>query len=344
MQKKNEELYPFTGIVGQELMKRAFLLNIINPNIGSILLKGPEGIGKATAARGIAEIFPKIATTGCTFRCDPNEPEMFCYWCLQKQALGELESHIDFPQLVRTEPGVLSERFTGEIIGARDEAVEIDYRRSEESEQSRILEIDAENYLKPGVATNLNRGILFIESLNQLDDEVVDILVNMLESKINILTSETAAIAHPAHFILIGTINTEEWAVNPKLERGITIHLDLTESQTLEERIEIMERRKVFESNPEMFRREYEPHQVSLRHRITKARENLANINTPEHLLRTLARIAVDFEVSESKAQKIEEVAQTLAAYYGRGTVASDDLAHAIELIVPDESIVTELI
>lgn len=343
MPKKNELLYPFTAIVGQELMKRAFFLNIINPNIGSILLKGPEGIGKSTAARGIAEIFPKIATTGCNFRCDPNEPELFCYWCLQKQAEGELESHIDFPQLVESEPTVLPEKFTGGIIVSRDEAIAIDYRSGEESEESEILEIDAENYLKPGIATNLNRGILFIENLNQLDDEVGDILVDMLESKINILTSETAAIAHPAHFILIGTINTEEWAVNPKIERGITIHLDLTESQTVEERIEIMERRREFEANPVLFRKAYEPHQIALRHRITKARENLASINTPDHLLRTLARIAVDFEISETKAQKIEEVAQTLSAYYGRNTVASDDLAHAIELIVPEENIITEL-
>ena len=336
-------LYPFTAIVGQELMKRAFLLNIINPNIGSILLKGPEGIGRATAARGISEIFPKIATTGCHFRCDPSEPEMLCYWCMQKLQAGELSSHVDFPQLVDTVAVVSPEKFTGNIIESREESVGIDFRKVVEVHHSDLLEIDTENFLKPGVATNLNRGILFIENLNQLDDDVVDILVTMLDSKINILTSDTAAIAHPAHFILIGTINSDEWAINPKLERGITVHLDLSESQTLEERIEIMERRRDFESNPEEFRKKYEVHQVALRHRITKARENLANISTPDYLLRTLARIAVDFDIPESKAEKIEEVAQTLAAYYGRNSVASDDLAHALELIVPDENIVTEL-
>jgi len=344
MPKKSDSLYPFTAIVGQDLMKRAFLLNVINPNIGSILLKGPEGIGKATAAQGIREIVPKIATTNCHFRCDPAEPERFCYWCMQRLQEGNLESGMDFPQLVEVKPTVTPDEFMGQIIASQEEQIEIDYRRDEEVATLDLLRIDEENYLKPGIAANLNRGILFIENLNQLDDEVVDLLVNMLEGKINILTSESAAIAHPAHFILIGTINTEEWAVNPKLERGITIHLDLFESQTLEEKIEIMEQRREFESNPMSFQKIYEPHQLALRHRITKARENLASISTPDYLLRTLTRIAVDFEISETKTQKIEQVAQTLAAYYGRNSVVSDDLAHAIELIVPDENIVTELI
>ncbi len=344
MPEKNELIYPFTAIVGQDLMKRAFLLNVINPNIGSILLKGPDGIGKAIAARGMGEIFPKIATTACPFRCDPNEPERFCYWCMLKYQMGTLEAAVDFPQLVEVKPSLGNEELLGAISETKTERIEIDYRNSAEVDQNEFLQIDDENFLKPGVVTRLNRGMLFVQDINQLSDEVVDLIVSILEGKINILTGETAAIAHPAHFILIGTINSEEWAANPKLERGITIHLELTEAQTFEERIEIMERRRAFETAPILFRRQYEQHQVALRNRITKARELLSNVSTPDYLLRTLARVAVDFDVSESKTQKIEEVAQTLAAYHGRSNVVSDDLAHAVELIIPDENIVTELI
>lgn len=345
MPSKNELIYPFTAIVGQELMKRAFLLNVINPNIGSILLKGPDGIGKATAARAISEIFPKITTVkDCAFRCNPREVESLCFWCMMKYQEGRLESDVGFPQLVEIRADTITpEEFTGKIVSSREEVIEIDYKKGEEIKHTDCLKIDEENYLKSGVATHLNRGMLFVENINQLDDEVVDILVDMLETRINTLTSETAAIVHPAHFILIGTINTEEWAVNPKLERAITIHLDLTESQTLEERIEIMERRREFESHPILFRRTYEPHQVALRNRITKARELLTHVKTPEYLLRTLTRIAVDFDIAEAKARKIEDVAQTLAAYHGRNNVVSDDLAHAIELIVPEEEIISEI-
>ncbi|MDF2958262.1 MAG: Mg-chelatase subunit ChlI, partial [Candidatus Alkanophagales archaeon MCA70_species_1] len=194
------QVLPFTAIVGQDLMKKALILNAINPRIGGVLIRGEKGTAKSTAVRALAELLPEIEVVkGCPFNCNPRDPAEMCDICYERFSRGEpLEAVRRKMRVVDLPLGATEDR----VVGTLD--VE---RAIKEGIKA----------LEPGILAAANRGILYIDEVNLLDDHVADVLLDAAAMGVNVVEREGISVAHPAKFILVGTMNPEEGELRPQL-------------------------------------------------------------------------------------------------------------------------------
>ncbi|MHA1293556.1 MAG: ATP-binding protein [Promethearchaeota archaeon] len=185
--------FPFTAILGQDKMKAALILNVIDPRIGGVLLSGHQGTGKSTAVRSLTDVMPKIKyIKGCKFSCDPNSDfEDLCEDCKKKKEKGEFEIETKKMSLVNLPLGVTEDMVCGSLS--------IDKVLSE-----------GVKMLHPGLLAKANRGILYVDEINLLQDHIVDVLLDSAASGVNIIEREGISVSHPSRFILIGSMNPEE--------------------------------------------------------------------------------------------------------------------------------------
>ena len=186
-------IFPFTSIVGQDRMKRALILNAIHPQIGGLLIRGERGTAKSTAARALAALLPQIEVVAdCPFSCDPGEPSSLCTECRERQETGE--------ELPRTRRRT---RFVDLPVSATEDRVvgTLDLERAIQKGERRF---------EPGVLAAANRGVLYGDEVNLLDDHVVDLLLDAAAMGVNVVEREGISFSHPSRFILIGTMNPEE--------------------------------------------------------------------------------------------------------------------------------------
>jgi len=337
---EEDEIFPFTAIVGHSVMKRALLLNVINPEIGSILITGPRGIGKSTAVRGLTQLLQSIkAVEGCRVMCDPDHPEAYCSWCQTRMQRNEIYVAESMPRLVELPRNARIGDIVGGIEGRKVYMAHHDYRHPDPEFEDITLPIDRKNFFVPGIAADINRGILFIDNLNEVREEVVEVILRLLMQKRNVITQGGIQIVHPTEFVLIATTDSEEYSINPRLINAMSINLKVEECRDLEEVAEIMNRVREFESNPKKFIREYASHQAALKTRILKAKQILTRVRMPDYLYDVIARISMDFDLPERRSALIESVARTLCAYDNRQRVITDDIAHAAELVIPREDL-----
>ena len=193
-------VYPFAALVGQERLKKALILNAINPRLGGVLIRGEKGTAKSTAARGLAELLPPIPmVAGCPFHCHPEQAELMCDACRERLAQGEVLPGRDRPMPVVDLPlGTTEDRLLGTI----------DLERAIKS---------GEKHFEPGLLAAANRGILYVDEVNLLDDHLVDVLLDAAAMGVNVVEREGISFAHPARFILVGTMNPEEGELRPQL-------------------------------------------------------------------------------------------------------------------------------
>jgi len=186
-------IFPFTAIVGQERMKRALLLNAVNPRIGGVLIRGERGTAKSTAARALAALLPEVKIVeDCRFGCDPDRPTTWCTECRERNGEnGSLPFVMRRTSFVNLPVSATEDR----VVGTLD--------------MERAIQ-KGERYFEPGVLAAANRGLLYIDEVNLLDDHVVDILLDSAAMGMNIVEREGISFAHPARFILVGTMNPEE--------------------------------------------------------------------------------------------------------------------------------------
>ncbi|WP_440953344.1 ATP-binding protein [Methanococcoides sp. FTZ1] len=311
-------MYPISGIVGQEMMLRALILNAINPSIGGVLIRGQKGTAKSTAVRGLAEILPEIEVIeGCKYNCDPMDPEKFCWECRDKQRKGMIRTSKAPMKVVDLPVGATEDRVVGslDIEKAVKEGVQA---------------------FEPGILANANRNLLYVDEINLLDDFVVDALLDAAAMGVNTVEREGVSVSHPSSFIIVGSMNPEEGELRPQLLDRIALQVEVEGIADIEQRVEIIERRNHFNKDPQQFRRDFESEQEKLRTRIIKAKQMLGRITTTRENLRTIAQICVAFNVDGHRADiMIERTARTNAAYENRERITNEDIIEAAEMVLP---------
>lgn len=311
--------YPFTAIVGQERMKRALILNAINPQIGGVLIRGERGTAKSTAARALAALLPNIEVVkGCRFGCNPNRPDSYCDECRERVARGDT-----LPGEWRTTPFVdLPVSATEDrVVGTLDIEKAIQF---------------GERHFEPGILASANRGVLYVDEVNLLDDHVVDLLLDSAAMGVNFVEREGISFQHPARFVLVGSMNPEEGDLRPQLLDRFAHAVDVVGIQEAQDRVEILRRRIYYEQDPDGFSAAYESAEAELADRIMAARRRYDLVKYTEQDMYTIAALTSSFDVDGHRADiVILRTARAHAAYEGRLEVTDRDILLASELALP---------
>ncbi len=312
-------VYPFTAIVGQERMKRALILNAVNPRIGGVLIRGERGTAKSTAARALAALLPNVRVVeDCRFACDPDRPETYCTECRERTERGE-----ELPIAVRRTPFVdLPVSATEDrVVGTLD--IESAIQRGERR-------FDA------GILASANRGLLYIDEVNLLDDHVVDVLLDSAAMGMNIVEREGISFTHPSRFILVGTMNPEEGELRPQLLDRFALSVEIHGIRTPRERVQIMERNLAFEQDGELFRQEWLVREEELSRRIDLGRNLIDQVKHSDRNLLAIASLTASLNVDGHRSDLvILKAARAHAALEGREHITEMDIALAAELALP---------
>lgn len=308
-------IYPFSAIVGQDLMKRALILNAINPRIGGVLIRGEKGTAKSTAVRAMAELLPHYAAVkGCTLGCDPGDPGSWCHSCRQKSGRCETESRR--MRVVELPVSATEDKVVGSI--------DIEHAVTK-----------GEVRFEPGILAKAHRNILYVDEVNLLNDHIVDVLLDAAAMGVNIVEREGVSFTHPSSFILIGTMNPEEGELRPQLLDRFGLCVEVEGIHDSGARIELIRRRLAYEQDPAGFIRLWSAGDALVREAITRAREILPSVVVPEDILDTIARICIDTGVDGHRADiAIVKTASTIAALGQRTTVSGDDVSEAALLVL----------
>lgn len=312
-------IYPFTAIVGQERMRRALVLNAVYPQIGGVLIRGERGTAKSTAARALAALLPDIEVVAdCRFGCDPQRSEMWCDECRERVEKGEsLPRARRRTRIVDLPVSATEDR----VVGTLD--IEKAIQRGE-------------RHFEPGVLAAANRGILYVDEVNLLDDHVVDLLLDSAAMGVNVVEREGISFTHPARFILVGTMNPEEGELRPQLLDRFALSVTVKGIEEAEARMAILERHIAFEADPVNFREEWLPREQKLSEEIGLARDLVDKVHYTRRDLATIANLTASLHVDGHRADLvILKAARAHAALEGRTTITERDILMAAELALP---------
>jgi magnesium chelatase subunit I len=274
--------FPFSAIVGQDDMKQALLLAAVDPSIGGVLVLGDRGTGKSTAVRALAAILPPIRVVeGCPYGCEPGTTSGSCPSCAAVGASGKLAGK----QPVIKQKGV--ERPVPVVdlpLGATEDRVvgALDLERALTA---------GEKAFEPGLLARANRGFLYVDEVNLLEDHLVDLLIDVAASGQNVVEREGLSIRHPARFVLVGSGNPEEGELRPQLLDRFGLSLDVRTPTDLAQRIEIIKRRDAFERDPDGFFAAWAASDNAIRESILKARKRLGKLEVPDVVLEAAATL-----------------------------------------------------
>jgi len=313
------EILPFTAIVGQEKMKKSLILNAINPRIGGVLIRGEKGTAKSTAVRALAELLPEIEmVNGCPFNCNPYDEREMCDLCYAKKTNGEdLKVAKRRMWVVDLPLGATEDRVVGSI----------------DVEKAIKEGIKA---LEPGILAAANRGILYIDEVNLLDDHVADVILDSAAMSINVVEREGVSVSHPSKFILVGTMNPEEGELRPQLLDRFGLQASVESIDDADKRVEIVKLVGSFERDPEEFRARFEGNQKELREKIVQAKQIVNEVEISDDLLKITADTCIKLGVRTHRAEiVIDRTAKTIAALDGRKKVTFEDIKEAMELALP---------
>ncbi|MDD7423712.1 MAG: AAA family ATPase [Candidatus Methanomethylophilaceae archaeon] len=311
-------LFPFVSIVGQDDMKRALLLNIVDPGIGGVLIKGEKGTAKSTTVRSLAQILPgRMSVDGCPFHCDPSRPDIMCPYCSERYA-----SNPDLP-----------------TVTERMKVVELPLSATEDRVAGTL---DIEHVLKtgekkfePGVLAQANGNLLYVDEVNLLDDHIVDLLLDSAAMGVNYIEREGVSFSHPSRFILVGTMNPEEGELRPQLLDRFGLSVDVRGDKDTEQRMEVVRRRLAFDMDPVAYTKGTESDTDSVRERIVRARELLPRVTSDESVLKTVVTVTTNFGIDGHRADiTMMKAAKANAALEGRTAVTKDDVRAVASLVL----------
>jgi magnesium chelatase subunit I len=301
--------YPFSAIVGQDDMRLAMILTAIDPGIGGVLVFGDRGTGKSTAVRGLAALLPPIdAIEGCPVNSQRIE---------------------DVPEWAENVSNRLKKRPTPVVdlpLGATEDRVlgALDIERA--------LAL-GEKAFQPGLLAKANRGYLYIDEVNLLEDHIVDLLLDVAQSGENVIEREGLSIRHAARFVLVGSGNPEEGELRPQLLDRFGLSVEVTTPKDIEDRIEVVRRRQAYETDTDSFLKRWRAADTRLRKKILDARSRLGAVQTPEATLRDAAMLCIALGSDGLRGELVLlRAARALAAFEAADTV---ERAHLRRLAAP---------
>lgn len=308
-----EHQYPFTAIIGQEKMKLALILNLINPALGGVLIRGEKGTAKSTAVRGLTDLLEEVAVAeNCPFHCRPDLGEL-CSDCREKI---ELHTIPYTRRVVELPVSSTEDRVVGSL--SMEQAIK-----------------KGEKVFEPGLLAQANGNILYVDEINLLDDHIVDVLLDSAAMGVNTVEREGVSFSHPARFVLVGTMNPEEGDLRPQLLDRFGLVVEIRGEQNVALRSELIRRRMDYEKDPAGFCREWESAQATLREQVHKAQELLANIVIPDHLYEDAAKIGVALQVDGHRSDIVLlKAACTLAAFEGDEDVTRKHLIEVAPMVL----------
>jgi Mg-chelatase subunit ChlI len=300
-------------------MLRALILNAVNPRIGGVLIRGERGTAKSTAARALAALLPEVrVVAGCRFSCDPEQPTTWCTECKERSTEGgELPGEVYRTSFVDLPVSATEDRVVGTL----------DIERAIK---------EGERHFEPGVLAAANRGLLYIDEVNLLDDHVVDVLLDSAALGMNIVEREGISFSHPARYILVGTMNPEEGDLRPQLLDRFALSVDIRGLQAPADRVAIMERNLTFEDNPKRFRESWLVSEQELSGKIEAGGRLVNAVTYDSKDLLSIAALTSSMEVDGHRADLvILKAARAHAAYEGRSSINDRDIVLAAELALP---------
>ena len=311
-------VFPFTAIVNQERMKRALILNAVSPRIGGVLIRGERGTAKSTAARALAALLPDITVlAGSRYNCDPLRSDEWSDDSHTRYDHRPLETEVRQTPFIDLPVSATEDRVVGTL----------DIEKAIKS---------GEKHFDPGILASANRGVLYVDEVNLLDDHVVDLLLDAAAMGVNIVEREGISFSHPAKFILVGTMNPEEGDLRPQLLDRFAFSVQIEGLEDPEERVAIIERRIGFEVDPEGFRHQWAGNEQDLSERIAKARDRVNEVRYSRRDLMSIAGLVSSLNVDGHRADLvILRGAQAHAALQGRDRITDEDIILASELALP---------
>jgi magnesium chelatase subunit I len=302
--KKKTPVFPFTAIVGQEEMKLSLLLNVVDPKIGGVLVMGHRGTGKSTTVRALADVLPLI-----------------------KVVIGDSynrssEDYKKLPGNERTRPK--TEDVTVPVVdlplGATEDRVcgTIDIEKA--------LTSGVKSF-EPGLLAQANRGFLYIDEVNLLDDHLVDVLLDVAASGVNVVEREGISIRHPARFVLVGSGNPEEGELRPQLLDRFGLHARINTITDVAKRVEIVKRRREYDEDPFGFVEKWQKEQLELRDQVTKAKKLVQKVVMPDDILTMVAQLCMNLGIDGHRGElTITRTSRAYAALQGRKKVTMEDI------------------
>ncbi len=290
--------FPFSAIVGQDEMKRALMVAAVDPSVGGVLVFGDRGTGKSTAVRALAALLPPMqVVAGCRYGCDPRPGAARCEECAARAE--PLPAQAAPVPVVDLPLGATEDR----VVGALD--LERALTRGERA-------------FEPGLLARANRGFLYIDEVNLLEDHLVDLLIDVAASGENVVEREGLSVRHPARFVLVGSGNPEEGELRPQLLDRFGLSVEVSTPGDIASRIDIVRRRDAFERDPAAFAATWRVEDERLRQRIEAARALLAGVEVPDAVLEQAARLCMALGTDGLRAElTLLRVARVLAALDG---------------------------
>jgi magnesium chelatase subunit I len=309
--------YPFSAIVGQDEMKLALLAAAVDPSMGGVLVLGDRGTGKSTAVRAMAALLPKMrVVAGCPYGCDPEQARPCVTPCTARaEGSAAKVKTVEAPVPVVDLPlGATEDR----VVGALD--LERALGRGEKA-------------FEPGLLARANRGFLYIDEVNLLEDHLVDLLIDVAASGENVVEREGLSVRHPARFVLVGSGNPEEGELRPQLLDRFGLSVEVRTPTELDARIEVVRRRDAFERDPAAFVASWSKADAKVRKQITSAREKVASLAVPDEILEQSARLCIALGTDGLRGElTLMRAARAMAALDGAKAVGT---AHLRKIAVP---------
>jgi magnesium chelatase subunit I len=298
--------FPFAAIIGQDEMKLALQLNVIDPKIGGVMIMGDRGTGKSTTIRALVDLLPDITIIkNDPFNTDPLTVEI---------GNGAYEKEEIKIPMVELPLGATEDRVCGTI------------------NLKEILS-GGTNTFEPGLLARANRGLLYVDEINLLDDHLVDVLLDSAASGWNTVEREGISIKHPAKFILIGSGNPEEGELRPQLLDRFGMHAEIKTIREPDLRVKIVEERMSFDQFPQKWFEKYEEEQKKIQTRIVDAQKLLSKVKIKQEYQLKISEICSQLGIEGLRGDIVStRAAKALAAFENRTEVTQHDIQRTIGL------------